>query len=134
MRVLIADGGTGGHIFPAIALADELKQRKEVEAILFTGTKLGLEKDLVPRHNYKIEFIRVGGLIGKNIFVRLKTLLQLPIAYMQSRRVIKRFSPNVVIGFGAYASGPVLVAAHHKHVSIILVEPNAIPGFTNRIA
>ncbi|HET6267542.1 MAG TPA: undecaprenyldiphospho-muramoylpentapeptide beta-N-acetylglucosaminyltransferase [Acidobacteriota bacterium] len=133
MRVLIADGGTGGHIFPAIAVADELK-RRAVDAILFTGTKLGLEKDLVPRHGYELKLIRVGGLIGKGIFARIKTLLQLPVAYWQSRKIVSAFQPDVVIGFGAYASGPVLTAAHHKGVPTVIVEPNAVPGFTNRLA
>lgn len=134
MRVLIADGGTGGHIFPAIAIADELRDRKEVEAVLFTGTPSGLERDIVPRHGYDLRMIHVGGLIGKNLFTRLKTLIQLPFAYLESRRIVKDFHPEVVIGFGAYASGPVLVAAHRGKVPILLVEPNAIPGFTNRAA
>lgn len=134
MRVLIADGGTGGHIFPAIAVADELRKRENVEAILFTGTELGLEKDLVPRHGYELRLIRVGGLIGKSVFVRMKTLMQLPFAYLECARILKQFSPSVVIGFGAYASGPALVAAARKKIPILMVEPNAVPGFTNRMA
>lgn len=134
MNVLIADGGTGGHIFPAIAVADELRKRKDVEAILFTGTPLGLESEILTRHGYELRMIQVGGLIGKNLFRRMKTLIQLPFAYFQSREIIKDFRPGVVIGFGAYASGPVLVAAHHRKVPILLVEPNAVPGFTNRTA
>ncbi|HSP07209.1 MAG TPA: glycosyltransferase, partial [Acidobacteriota bacterium] len=67
MKVLIADGGTGGHIFPAIAIADELKRRKEVEAILFTGTPFGMETDIVPRRGYDLRLIHVGGLIGKGL-------------------------------------------------------------------
>jgi UDP-N-acetylglucosamine--N-acetylmuramyl-(pentapeptide) pyrophosphoryl-undecaprenol N-acetylglucosamine transferase len=134
MKVLIADGGTGGHIFPAIAVADELKKRHEVEAILFTGTELGFEKDLVPRHGYELKLIRVGGLIGKSVFVRMKTLMQLPFAYLECRRILKEFSPSVVIGFGAYASGPALVAAARRKIPILMVEPNAVPGFTNRMA
>lgn len=134
MKVLIADGGTGGHIFPAIAVADELKKRGDVEAILFTGTELGLENDLVPRHGYELKLIRVGGLIGKSVFVKLKTLMQLPFAYLECRRIMKEFAPSVVIGFGAYASGPALVAAARGNIPILMVEPNAIPGFTNRMA
>jgi UDP-N-acetylglucosamine--N-acetylmuramyl-(pentapeptide) pyrophosphoryl-undecaprenol N-acetylglucosamine transferase len=134
MRVLIADGGTGGHIFPAIAVADELRKRNDVEAILFTGTPLGLESEILPRHGYELRMIQIGGLIGKSLLKRLKTLMQLPFAYFQSREIIKDFRPGVVIGFGAYASGPVLVAAHHRKVPILLVEPNAVPGFTNRAA
>lgn len=133
MRVLIADGGTGGHIFPAIAVADELRKRG-VEAILFTGTPLGLESEIMPKHGYEVRLIQVGGLIGKSLLRRMKTLMQLPFAYFQSREIIKDFRPGVVIGFGAYASGPVLVAAHHRKVPILLVEPNAVPGFTNRAA
>lgn len=134
MRILIADGGTGGHIFPAIAVADELKGRKEVEAILFTGTPLGLESDIVPKHQYDLKLIHVGGLIGKSVLTRAKTLMQLPFAYFESSRIIKDFRPDVVVGFGAYASGPVLVAANRRKIPVLLVEPNAVPGFTNRMA
>jgi UDP-N-acetylglucosamine--N-acetylmuramyl-(pentapeptide) pyrophosphoryl-undecaprenol N-acetylglucosamine transferase len=132
MRVLMADGGTGGHIFPALTLADELRRRDPEGAVLFTGTSAGLERDLVPRRGYDLKMIRVGGLIGKSLMTKLKTLLQLPFAYLESRKILKDFRPELVIGFGAYASGPVLVAAHHKKIPILLVEPNAIPGFTNR--
>ena len=134
MKVLIADGGTGGHIFPALAVADELSKRPEVKGILFTGTPAGMESEIVPRHNYPLQLINVGGLIGKGWMTKMKTFAQLPFAYLKSRRILNAFQPSVVIGFGAYASGPVLVAAHHKHVPILLVEPNAIPGFTNRQA
>ena len=134
MKLLIADGGTGGHIFPALAVADEFMRRPGSEAVLFTGTPAGMESDIVPRHNYALELIKVGGLIGKSWFTKMKTLMQLPSAYMQSRRIIRDFAPSVVIGFGAYASGPVLVAAYHRKIPILLVEPNAIPGFTNRQA
>ena len=91
MRVLIADGGTGGHIFPAIAVANELKNRSEVESILFTGTPYGLEDGILPRHGYELKMIHVGGLIGKSIMTRVKTLLQLPGAYFQSAKIIKEF-------------------------------------------
>jgi UDP-N-acetylglucosamine--N-acetylmuramyl-(pentapeptide) pyrophosphoryl-undecaprenol N-acetylglucosamine transferase len=134
MRILIADGGTGGHIFPAIAVADELKSRKEVDAILFTGTPIGLESEILPRYGYDLRLIHVGGLIGKNLFTRTKTLMQLPFAYLESSRILKEFHPDIVIGFGAYSSGPVLVAAYRRKIPVLLVEPNAVPGFTNRMA
>jgi UDP-N-acetylglucosamine--N-acetylmuramyl-(pentapeptide) pyrophosphoryl-undecaprenol N-acetylglucosamine transferase len=133
LRILIADGGTGGHIFPAIAVANELKKRSQVEAILFTGTPSGLEGGIVPRHGYELKMIHVGGLIGKSVMTRVKTIMQLPGAYFQSAKIIKEFQPSVAIGFGAYASGPVLVAANRKKVPVLIVEPNAIPGFTNRM-
>src|SRR5262245_2720270 len=134
MKVLIADGGTGGHIFPAIAVANELKKRSDMESILFTGTPYGLESEIVPRHGYDLQMIQVGGLIGKSLMKRLKTLLQMPGAYLASARIVREFKPDVAIGFGAYSSGPVLVAAHRRKIPILLVEPNAIPGVTNRIA
>ena len=129
----MADGGTGGHIFPALTIADALRKQDPNGAILFTGTAAGLERDLVPRNGYELKMIRVGGLIGKGIMTKIKTLLQLPFAYMESRDILSIFRPDLVIGYGAYASGPVLVAAHHKKIPILLVEPNAIPGFTNRM-
>ena len=128
----MADGGTGGHIFPALTIADEFRRRYPEGAILFTGTDAGLEKDLVPRNGYELKMIQVGGLIGKGVFTKIRTLFQLPFAYLESRSILKNFKPDLVIGYGAYASGPVLVAAHHKRIPILLVEPNAIPGFTNR--
>jgi UDP-N-acetylglucosamine--N-acetylmuramyl-(pentapeptide) pyrophosphoryl-undecaprenol N-acetylglucosamine transferase len=134
MKLLIADGGTGGHIFPALAVADEFTRRPGAQGVLFTGSPTGMESDIVPRHHYPLKLIEVGGLIGKSWLTKTKTLMQLPSAYLQSRRIIREFGPSVVIGFGAYASGPVLVAAHHRKVPILLVEPNAIPGFTNRHA
>ena len=133
MRVLMADGGTGGHIFPALTVADALRKQDPDGALLFTGTAAGLERDLVPRNGYELKMIRVGGLIGKGWMTKIQTLLQLPFAYLESRRILKEFNPDLVIGYGAYASGPVLVAAHHKKIPILLVEPNAIPGFTNRM-
>jgi len=111
-----------------------MKKRGGIERILFTGTSLGLESEIVPRHNYELKLIKVGGLIGKSWMTRLKTLLQLPLAYRQGVKIIKEFRPSVAIGFGAYASGPVLVAARRRKVPILLVEPNAVPGFTNRMA
>jgi UDP-N-acetylglucosamine--N-acetylmuramyl-(pentapeptide) pyrophosphoryl-undecaprenol N-acetylglucosamine transferase len=134
MRVLIADGGTGGHIFPALAVAREFQTRKEFEALLVTGSAAGLESELVPAQGFPLRLLHVGGLIGKSLMTRIQTLLQLPYAYWESRRILKEFRPHIAIGFGAYASGPVLVAAHHKKIPILLVEPNAIPGFTNRMA
>jgi UDP-N-acetylglucosamine--N-acetylmuramyl-(pentapeptide) pyrophosphoryl-undecaprenol N-acetylglucosamine transferase len=128
----MADGGTGGHIFPALTIADEFRRRYPDGAVLFTGTEAGLERDLVPRNGYELKMIRVGGLIGKGIATKIRTLLQLPFAYLESRTILNNFKPDLVIGYGAYASGPVLVAAHHKRIPILLVEPNAIPGFTNR--
>jgi UDP-N-acetylglucosamine--N-acetylmuramyl-(pentapeptide) pyrophosphoryl-undecaprenol N-acetylglucosamine transferase len=110
-----------------------LRQRDPNGAVLFTGTNAGLERDLVPRNGYELRMIRVGGLIGKGLLTKIKTLLQLPMAYLQSRKILNEFRPDLVIGYGAYASGPVLVAAHHKKIPILLVEPNAIPGFTNRL-
>jgi len=134
MKLLIADGGTGGHIFPALAVADEFMRRPGAEAVLFTGSPAGMESDIVPRHNYPLKLIHVGGLIGKSWFTKMKTLMQLPGAYLESRKIVRDFAPSIVIGFGAYASGPVLVAAHHRKIPIVLMEPNAILGFTNRHA
>src|SRR5688572_3930655 len=111
MRVLMADGGTGGHIFPALTVADALRKQDPGGALLFTGTAAGLERDLVPRNGYELKMIRVGGLIGKGWMTKIQTLLQLPFAYLESRRILKEFNPDLVIGYGAYASGPVLVAA-----------------------
>src|SRR5580700_6584020 len=109
-RILIAGGGTGGHIIPALAIADELKTRHAAE-ILFVGTARGLESRLVPQAGYRLELIRVGQLNRVSPATRLKTLVDLPAGLMQCVKLLRQFRPSVVIGVGGYASGPAMGAA-----------------------
>lgn len=132
MRILIAGGGTGGHIIPALAIADELKARHGAE-ILFVGTARGLESRLVPQAGYGLELIRVGQLNRVSLATRLRTLVDLPMGFLQCVRLLRRFRPDVVIGVGGYASGPVMGAAILTRIPTLAFEPNAMPGLANRL-
>jgi len=130
-RVMVMAGGTGGHIFPGLAVADELKAKGW--QVCWLGTKDRMEAQLVPEHGYPIEFIDVVGVRGNGI----KRLLAAPFMVMrsiyQARQVIAKFKPDVVIGFGGFASGPGGIAAWLSGVPMLLHEQNAIAGFTNRV-
>jgi len=132
MRVLIAGGGTGGHVIPALAVARELKARYGAE-VLFVGTARGMENRLVPQAGFSLELVRVGALKNVSLATRVKTLFDLPRAIFHSRRIIRRFRPDVVIGVGGYASGPAMAAAILGRVPTLAFEPNLIPGFANKI-
>ncbi|MBI3080605.1 MAG: undecaprenyldiphospho-muramoylpentapeptide beta-N-acetylglucosaminyltransferase [candidate division NC10 bacterium] len=133
MRLCIAGGGTGGHVFPALATAAAVRARAPQAALLFVGTAAGLEARLVPAAGYPFETIRVRGLTGKALGERIMALVALPGAVAQSRRLLARFGPDVVLGVGGYVAGPVLVAAALRGVPTVLHEQNAIPGLTNRL-
>lgn len=133
MRVIIAAGGTGGHIFPGVAIAREFKERDKSTEILFVGTARGLESKIVPREGFDLELMTVGALKGVSIFERIKSLAGLPASFVAARRILKRFKPDVVIGVGGYSSGPTLLMAALSRIPTMVVEPNAMPGFTNRV-
>jgi len=130
MRVVIAAGGTGGHVIPALEVAREL-QRRGAE-VLFVGTAKGLESRLVPERGFPLETIEVSGLMRVGFVKTLATLAQLPAACWRAMRILERFDPNVVFGLGAYVSGPVLLVAAMKRIPIVVHEANAVPGFANR--
>jgi UDP-N-acetylglucosamine--N-acetylmuramyl-(pentapeptide) pyrophosphoryl-undecaprenol N-acetylglucosamine transferase len=132
LRVLIAGGGTGGHIIPALAIADQLKSRHGAE-VLFVGTARGLESRLVPQAGYRLELIRVGQLNQVSLMTKVRTLFDLPLGLMQCVRLLRRFRPQVVIGVGGYASGPVMGAAILLRIPTLAFEPNAVPGMANRL-
>jgi UDP-N-acetylglucosamine--N-acetylmuramyl-(pentapeptide) pyrophosphoryl-undecaprenol N-acetylglucosamine transferase len=133
VRVLIAGGGTGGHLYPGIALAREIQRRDPDASILFVGTKTGVEARVVPREGFRLELIRVAGLKGKSRVERVKGLAILPLAALDSWRVISRHRPDVVVGVGGFASGPVLMLAAVRGYPTMLLEQNALPGLTNRL-
>jgi UDP-N-acetylglucosamine--N-acetylmuramyl-(pentapeptide) pyrophosphoryl-undecaprenol N-acetylglucosamine transferase len=133
MRVIVAAGGTGGHIFPGVAIAREFKRRDQSAVILFVGTARGLETKIVPREGFDLELIRVGALKGVSVFERIKSLAGLPTSFLAAFRILKRFKPDVVIGVGGYSSGPTLLMAALSRIPTMIVEPNAMPGFTNRM-
>src|SRR5688572_29337830 len=133
MRVIIAAGGTGGHIYPGIAIAREFKRRDAEAEILFVGTPRGLESKIVPREGFALEMIQIGALKSVSFAQRGKSLLQLPMSFVSAMKILKRFKPDVVIGIGGYSSGPTLLMAAISRIPTMIVEPNAMPGFTNRV-
>ncbi len=133
MRLLVAGGGTGGHVFPGIALAEEVVTRHPKNDVIFVGTARGLEASVVPIAGYPIELIDVRGLKGKGIGGVLTGLLRLPRAFVQSWRVLRKWKPDVVVGVGGYASGPVVLAARLMGIPTAVQEQNAAAGLTNRL-
>lgn len=132
MRVILAGGGTGGHVIPALAIANELRQRHAAE-ILFVGTSRGIENRLVPAAGYELKLIEVGALNRVSLMTRIKTLLSLPLAIREARQFLREFKPDIVIGVGGYASGPVMLAATRGGYATMVFEPNVVPGFANRV-
>ena len=132
LRILIAGGGTGGHIIPALAVAHELRDRHKAE-VLFVGTARGLEIRLVPEAGFRLRLIEVGPLKNVSLITRLRTALHLPGSILECRRLIREFHPHAVFGVGGYASGPAMAAALLAGVPTMAFEPNAMPGFANRL-
>ncbi|HTR23739.1 MAG TPA: undecaprenyldiphospho-muramoylpentapeptide beta-N-acetylglucosaminyltransferase [Terriglobales bacterium] len=132
MRVIIAGGGTGGHVIPALAIAHQLKKQFAAE-ILFIGTARGIETRLVPQAGFPLELIEVGALKNVSLFMRAKTMFDLPRALWTSGRIVSDFRPDVVIGVGGYASGPAMFAAIRRRIPTLAFEPNVVPGFANRV-
>lgn len=132
MKILIAGGGTGGHIIPALAIADELRALYGAE-MLFVGTPRGLESKLVPRAGYPLELIQVGQLKNVSLLTRLRTLVDLPLSVLRCYELLRRFRPDAVVGVGGYASGPAMGAAVIAGTPTLAFEPNAFPGLANRL-
>lgn len=132
MRLLIAGGGTGGHLFPGIAVAEEFLSRDPANEVLFVGTERGIEARLLPRLGYRLETITASGLKGMGGVSQLKGLIMLINGYAQSRRVLKEFKPDIVLGVGGYASAPAVLAARGMLIPRFIHEQNAIPGLTNK--
>jgi UDP-N-acetylglucosamine--N-acetylmuramyl-(pentapeptide) pyrophosphoryl-undecaprenol N-acetylglucosamine transferase len=132
MKVLIAAGGTGGHIFPGIAVAKEIMQRDAANEVLFVGTARGLEIKIVPDAGFQLSLINSAGLKNVGFVGKIKGLSVLPRSFLEARRIIRQFRPHVVVGAGGYVSGPVLMMAAVMGVPTLVMDSNALPGFTNR--
>jgi UDP-N-acetylglucosamine--N-acetylmuramyl-(pentapeptide) pyrophosphoryl-undecaprenol N-acetylglucosamine transferase len=132
MRAILAGGGTGGHVIPALAISNELKKSYGAE-VLFIGTPRGMENRLVPAAGFPLQLVRVGALKNVSLVTRLKTAFDLPRAIWDAGRMLNEFAPAVVIGVGGYASGPAMLAAVVKHIPTLAFEPNVVPGFANRM-
>ena len=133
MKVIMTGGGTGGHIYPAIAIADEIKSRHPDAEIMFVGTERGMEKDIVPKAGYPIKFITVSGLNRKNPIKLIKTLKDLNHGLHEAKQIIKEFKPDLVIGTGGYVCGPVMKTAAGMGIKTYIHEQNAFPGLTNKL-
>jgi UDP-N-acetylglucosamine--N-acetylmuramyl-(pentapeptide) pyrophosphoryl-undecaprenol N-acetylglucosamine transferase len=132
LKVLIAGGGTGGHVIPALAIARELRDAHGAE-VRFVGTARGLETRLVPEAGFKLELVRSGQLKNVSLATRLRTAIDLPLGMVECLRLLREFRPQVVVGVGGYASGPGMLAAILLRLPTLAFEPNAVPGLANRV-
>jgi UDP-N-acetylglucosamine--N-acetylmuramyl-(pentapeptide) pyrophosphoryl-undecaprenol N-acetylglucosamine transferase len=132
LSLLIAGGGTGGHLYPGIAVARELLARAPEATVAFVGTAAGIEARVVPREGFPLDLIRSAGLKGKSPAALARGLALLPLGALDAWRVISRRRPSVVIGVGGYSSGPVVALAALRGIPTLLMEQNAVPGLTNR--
>ena len=127
---IMAGGGTGGHVIPALAVARELRARSH--SVRFIGTRRGMESKLVPADHFPIEWIEIGGLKRVGLRKTLSSLSELPRSVLTAMRILDRAAPSAVFSTGGYVAGPVLLAASLKRVPVVVMEPNAVPGFTHR--
>lgn len=133
MKVIMTGGGTGGHIYPAVAIADKIKRKNPDAEILFVGTEKGMERDLVPKSGYPIRFITVSGIHRKQIWKNIKTFADLMKGDKEAKQIIKDFGPDLVVGTGGYVCGPVVREAHKLGIPTYIHEQNAFPGVTNKL-
>jgi len=131
--MVIAGGGTGGHLFPGIAIAEEFLRRHPGNRVLFVGTERGLEKKILGGLGFPLRTLKVEGLKGRGPVRVLASLLKIPGSLMSSFRILRTFQPSMVVGVGGYASGPVVLTAHFLGIPTAIAEQNAFPGLTNRI-
>jgi UDP-N-acetylglucosamine--N-acetylmuramyl-(pentapeptide) pyrophosphoryl-undecaprenol N-acetylglucosamine transferase len=133
MRVVIAGGGTGGHLFPGIAVADEFRKRDEEIEILFIGSEKGIEARVLPELGYPIKFIPTGALLGKSFLTQVRSMVRLIEGISASMKMLRARRPDVVIGTGGYVSAAPVIAAKLLGIPTLLMEQNLVPGFANRM-
>ncbi len=132
-RVVIAGGGTGGHLFPGIAIARELMARRPEATVSFAGTARGIESRVVPREGFSLDLLRSAGLKGRSLVGAARAVALLPLGAVDAWRILSRRKPDLVIGVGGYSSGPVVMLAALRGIPTLLAEQNAVPGLTNRL-
>ncbi|MCC0633193.1 MULTISPECIES: undecaprenyldiphospho-muramoylpentapeptide beta-N-acetylglucosaminyltransferase [unclassified Clostridioides] len=133
MKVLLSGGGTGGHVYPAIAIANKIRDEHPDAEIMFVGTEKGIESEIVPKYGFELKTVTVQGFKRKIDFDNVKRVFKLFKGLEQSRKIVKKFKPDVVIGTGGYVSGPVLFNASMGKIPAIIHEQNSFPGVTNKI-
>jgi UDP-N-acetylglucosamine--N-acetylmuramyl-(pentapeptide) pyrophosphoryl-undecaprenol N-acetylglucosamine transferase len=132
LSVLIAGGGTGGHLYPGIAVARELLARRSDAVVTFAGTATGIEARVIPREGFQLDVIRSAGLKGKSLKALVRGATLLPVSALDAWGVISKRAPSVVVGVGGYSSGPIVGLAAFRRIPTLLMEQNAMPGLTNR--
>ena len=133
MRVIISGGGTGGHLFPGLAIVEELRRRNEMTEIIFVGTEHGIEAKVIPKEGYPIKFLRAEGIIGVSFYKRMKAVAKVVLTFLDSHRIIKQVGPDIMVGVGGYASGAIMLVAALMSIPTMILEQNCIPGFTNKL-
>jgi UDP-N-acetylglucosamine--N-acetylmuramyl-(pentapeptide) pyrophosphoryl-undecaprenol N-acetylglucosamine transferase len=133
MRWVIAGGGTGGHLFPGMAIAEAFVEREKGNEVLFIGTERGIEAKVLPGGKFPLRTIKARPLKGKSFLEKVKAIWSLPMAISEASSILKEFQPQLVLGVGGYASGPTLMAAYLLGMTRVIQEQNVIPGMTNRI-
>jgi len=133
MRVIMAGGGTGGHLFPGLAVARALKEQNNMTEILFVGTAHGIEARVLPREGFPLETLTVKGIKGRGVRGAAEALWHVPVSLLRSLEIIGRFKPDCIVGLGGYASGPLLLAGRIRAIPCAIIEQNVRPGLTNRI-
>src|SRR2546421_2425605 len=133
MRVIIAGGGTGGHLFPGIAVAREIQRRDPASSLLFVGAEQGIETRIVPKEGFNLQTLPVGGIKGVGAVRQVRNLAGIAASVFKARQILQDFKPDAVIGVGGYASFPMLTAAVLAGSPRIIMEQNAIPGLANRV-
>lgn len=133
MKVILSGGGTGGHVYPAIAIANKIKEKNPDAEILFVGTREGIESEIVPKYGYNIEFIKVKGFKRKIDFENVKRVVMFLKSLKSSKKIIKKFEPDLVIGTGGYVSGSVVLQASKMGIKSCIHEQNSFPGITNKM-
>lgn len=133
MRVIFAGGGTGGHLFPGLAVAREFQRRDSSTEILFVGTEQGIEFRVVPKEGFKLETLAVKGIKGRGLRGLAEALYGVPASFLRSVKILRGFRPDCIIGLGGYASGPLLLAGRLSGRRCAIMEQNLRPGFTNKL-
>ncbi len=133
MKVIIAGGGTGGHLFPGLAIAEEFKRRDENNEVVFVGTEHGIEARIIPREGYPIKFVRSEGIVGKSLLKMIKAVAEIVLTALDARRILKDLTPDIVIGVGGYSSGAIVLIAGLRSIPTMVHEQNSVPGLTNKL-
>jgi len=131
---VLAGGGTGGHVFPALAIAREIRKRRPGAEVLFVGTRRGLEASIAPREGFPIEFVAASGFVGTSLRAKLGAVVSLLAGFVQARSLLRRHRARAVLGVGGYASLPAVLAARFSGIPSMIQEQNSVPGVANRIA